>query len=505
MPELKFRYPKDMVSESLLGRSFFASWGRVPKPSRVFMENGILTVSAEGIGSGTVHVPWKHPRLGMILESTETLLPRPLPYHLVKELGRGELGRIARKMYEWQMFGFRPSETLRMKLRQAVSRFATLATQDEFAPGVDREAMDALHALDLLVLDICDEFTDQSLAWRRRNNDRIPILLGIGMTSHTAPDSLFEFGLFSETLTRIFHAVAPTPCWSELEPEPGIYRWDLVEERMNVPSRFQFKLLAGPFLEFTTHALPDWVVARLNEEDFFENAAARFIEAFVERFDYIVDGWILASRFNSHSLPGIPIFRGFSMIRNAAVLLRKHSPEKTIMVGIDQPWGEFGLADEPQFGLVNIAEALMSCPEIDAFLLELNYGFDCHSTYPRDPMSLGSLVDHWSFLGKKVFVSLSIPSSVEWDVVFSGDAPDVCAEWNVESQRLWVQSLVRMLLSKRSVQGILWNSLQDAVTGPDDTKSFASPAPSRSGLFDVDRAPKPVCSALATLREDFIK
>lgn len=505
MPELQFRYPSEAIPESVLQRAFFASWGRNPKPSRVHLDQGVLSVSADGGGSGTVHVPWRHPRLGMTLQSTETLLPREHPYLLAKELGRGELGRIQRRMYEWQMFGFRPSEPLKEKLRILTRRFAAMATSDENSSATDREAIDLLSDLDNLVLEICDEFSTQSLAWRQRNHNRIPLLFGIGLTSHTAPDSLFEFELFSERLASVFHAAAPMPSWREIEPKPGVYRWELVEERLNIPARFGFKILAGPLIDFTSEALPGWLKSRIDEEAVFENAAERFIREFVERFDYIVDTWILSSRFNSHTLPGIPIYRGFSVVRDGASIIRRRSPDKTIMVGIDQPWGEYALTEEPLYSILSIAESLMSCPEIDAFLLELHFGFRRNCTYPRDPMALGTLIDHWSFLGKKVFVSLSIPSdfpdSGNFPITFDGQP----IEWDVESQRLWVQMVVRMLLAKRNVHGIIWNSLQDTPRDSDDTKSFVNQVLPYSGLFDTERSPKPVFDELAAVRQELIR
>ena len=508
MTELNFRCPERFLPETLLRRAFFASWGRIPKPSRVRLHDGVLSVFSEGLGSGSVHVPCPHHRLGLSLESTETLLPREQPYHLVKELARGSLGKIMRRLYEWQMFGFRPSDSFREAVRQMIARFAVMATTDENATSLDQSSQELLVALDALILRITDEFTEQSLAWRMRNGSRLPVMLGVGMTTHGAPESIGDFAGYAPTLNGLFDAIAPIPPWREIEPEQGVFRWDLVEERLSIPARYGFQIIAGPLIEFDQRALPTWLIPRLNEEDFLEICVAQFIEAFVERFEYIVDRWILSTRFNSHALPGVPIFRGFSIIRATAAFVRAHSPDKTIMVGVDQPWGDYGLRNEPQFGLVNIGEALMTCHEVDAFLLELNFGLESTCSLPRDPMWLGPLIDHWSFLGKKVFVSFSVPSGLELDLPQTKEATpsDTSSElWNNHSQAEWVVTVMRMLLSKRSVQGVFWSSLQDPVEGLEDTRVFGTPLLPYSGLIDTEHEIKPACYELQALREAYLQ
>lgn len=505
MTELQFRYSPDTVPEALLQRAYFASWGRIPKPSRVRLKNGILTVAASVAGSGTLHLPWKHHSLGLMMQATDTLLPRERPYHLVKELSRGGLGRILRRLYDWQLLGFRPCDETRDEVRQAITRFAKMGTLKESSEAVEQLAVDLLYRLDALTVRISEEFTEQTIAWRRRNGENIPLRLVAGLGSHSAPDSLFEFDLHAEQLHTLFHAVAPMPTWREIEPEQGKYRWDLLEERFSVPPRFGFQNVAGPLIDFDQHALPVWLLPRLGEEGFFETRAKYFVEGVAERFDYAVESWILASRFNSHTLPGVPIFRGFSIIRNTAMAIRMNSPDKPVMIGINQPWGEYGLKAEPQFGLLNIAEALISCLEIDSFYIELNIGFESFCTYPRDPMAISTLIDQWSFLGKKVYAAISVPSGFVKDADTDEAFIEAASTWDAAVQQHWAGMLLRILLSKRNVHGVLWTVFQDSSFNPEDTHAFGTQRLPYSGLVDSERGVKPAFKELAELRANFVK
>jgi hypothetical protein len=132
------------------------------------------------------------------------------------------------------------------------------------------------------------------------------------------------------------------------------------------------------------------------------------------------------------------------------------------MVGIGQPWGEYALRQTPDWEQVQIAETLMDCSDIDAFLLEIDFGCGEHRTLPRDPMSVGSVIDQWSFLGKKVYISFSIPSA--GNPLATTSALPQNMQWSEEGQRIWTETLLLTFLSKRSVRGIFWSYLKDSTT-----------------------------------------
>ena len=91
MFEWRFRITPEIIPQALLEAAFFADWGRVPRLTHTIVQGSDLIVRSHATGSGTIHVPMTHLPLGVIMESTESLLSRHEPYHLLKELARGSL------------------------------------------------------------------------------------------------------------------------------------------------------------------------------------------------------------------------------------------------------------------------------------------------------------------------------------------------------------------------------------------------------------------------------
>ena len=460
MFEWRFRVTPGIIPQSFLETAYFAGWGRIPRLTYTVVQENELIIRTENFGSGTIHVPMLHQPLGVVMESTESLLERQEPYLLTRELARGSLGRLYRRLFDWQMVGFQQSEELEGRIRRLAKQFSSVVIKEPFLPEVEQEFMSILDELALLVLDENREYAEQSLSWRTRSNERLPIALGVGMNTQRV-ETLHEFEVYAKLLPNSFHAVLPMPTWRELEPQPGQFHWERLECQLSAPSRFGFQVVLGPLLSFTIDTFPEWLLPHLFEEGYFESRATRFVNSVTERYGYLAHSWFLANRFTDQSLPQIPVDRTLALIRLLAQQLRSRGIETPIMVGIGQPWGEYALKRTPDWELVQIAESLMGCQDIDVFLLEIDFGCGNHLTLPRDPMSIGNMIDQWSFLGKKVYVSFSIPSAGNPIVTTSELPPET--QWTEERQRIWTESLLLTLLGKRAVRGIFWSCLQDPI------------------------------------------
>lgn len=489
MIELRFRINPGIIPKVLLEKSYFAGWGRTPRPTRALVEGNELLIRSHIKGSGTLHVLRPHDKLGLVVESTDSLLSRSKPYYLIRELGRGALGCLQKKIFEWQMLGFRVSPEIRSQVEEVSRRYSKAVVADQENPAIEHELLQCLDVFSQITLDAAKLFTEQSIAWRTRNNEKLPVFFGVGTRNHSF-DTPYEFDLYAQFLRKAFHAVQPMPTWRELEPQPDVFRWDLLERRISIPARFGFKIIMGPLLCFDTATFPAWLATRLGEEGVFESRATRFVNAVAERFGSQADYWILANRFNSCFVKELPIPRTITLIRLLAQQLRSRGLEKQILVGIDRPWGEYALVSVPEYDQVQIAESLMSCHEIDAFLMELNFGLSDQSTYPRDPMTVSNMIDQWSFLGKKVYVSLSVPSGVSSDPNDPDRAVAPELQWSEGLQQYWTEALISTLMGKRMVQGIFWTSLQDEEESLDDTKSLDILQSPYSGLIDSSNVVK---------------
>jgi len=481
MFEWRFRITPGIIPLPFLETAFFAGWGRVPRPTHTTVQDNELVIRTETYGSGTVHVPMMHPPLGVVIESTESLLGRHERYLLLKELVRGALGRFYRRLFDWQMLGFQHPEELEERLNRLAKRFSAVVTQDPFLPHIERECAAILDELALLFLDENREVAEQSLSWRTRNDARLPITLGVGMDARYL-ETPHECGFYAALLQDSLHALLPMPTWRNLEPQPGQFDWERLEKQLSMPSRFGLQLILGPLLSFCAESFPDWLLSHLSEEGYFESRATRFVNAMAERYGYLTQTWILANRFGDHALPEMPPERSMALIRMLAQQLRSRGITAPLLVGITQPWGEYALRRMPEWELVQIAETLMGCRDIDAFLLEMDFGAGNYQTLPRSPICVGNMIDQWSYLGKKLYISFSVPSTgfplvteslVTGAMVTGTDTTtsELLSEmrWTEERQRLWTETLLSTFLSKRTVRGIFWSCLHDSVTVSDST------------------------------------
>jgi hypothetical protein len=496
MFEWHFRITPGIIPQPFLETAYFAGWGRVPRLTQTTVRKNELVVSTDFFSSGTIHVPMLHTPFGVIMESTESLLTRQEPYLLIRELARGSLGRFYRRLFDWQMVGFLQPTELADRVNQLAKRFAGAIIHDPRSTEIEQEFVQILDGLTLLIVDENREIAEQSLTWRTRNDERLPVVLGVGMNAQRI-ESLHEFGTYAALLQNSFHVVLPMLTWRELEPQPDQFDWEGLEKQLLAPFRFGFQVVLGPLLSFSADTLPEWLLPRLSDEGYFETRASRFVNTMVERYGYLAHSWILANRFVDQSLPGMAPERSLALIRLLAQQMRSRGIETPIIVGITQPWGEYALQRVPDWEQVQIAEALMSCRDIDTFLLEIDFGCGVYRTLPRDPMCIGNMIDQWSFLGKRVYVSFSIPSAGNPAAAESDFAP--ASQWSEERQRLWTEMCLLTLLSKRAVRGIFWSCLQDSVIPYDALTEF------NYGLINAQRTLKPAFIPFPVARQNLLQ
>ena len=499
----RFRLTPNTVPTPLLRKSFFAAWGRVPQPAKITIAENELLVQPYGKGSGTLHVFWPHRLLGVTVESTDSLLPREQPYLLAKELGRGALGRLMKRLFDWQVLGFLPSAELARSVREVARRFSKTATANETEPDIEKEFVDILERLGDVALEASRRFADQSLNWRMRTDEKIPVSFGVGIDSPPI-DTPYEFDLYAGFLHEAFHQVLPMPSWRELEPEPGAFQWDKLDEYLVNPIRFGFRVVLGPLVDFDRSSLPTWLLQGMRGSGLFEERAGKFVDAVTEKYDYLADSWILASKVNSHNIPDLSIARGLDLVQGLAQRMRSRSIARSILVGVNQPWGEYGLNRTSDLETPQVAERLLMLPEVDSILLELNISLQANATFPRDPLSVASMIDNWSFPGKKIFVAFSLPSASDADPLDAELAEEF--QWSEGLQQFWTETLLTTLIAKRSVHGVFWTTLRDAAPESwEDTKGLESSMSAFRGLIDDQRVLKLAFKQFAAFRQTWLK
>ena len=166
-----------------------------------------------------------------------------------------------------------------------------------------------------------------------------------------------------------------------------------------------------------------------------------------------------------------------------------------MIVSFDQPWGEYLSRQSFDLAPLHYADTLIRTGlGLSGLGLEINLGYWPHRSLHHNLLEIGRLLDRWSLFGLPLVVFLTIPSRSDADPlakrkvqVLSMDADQV----NPNMQAALLGPLVELCLAKPSVQGIVWNQLQD---------QFPHPYP-HGGLYDHQGHEKPVVETLRTVRQ----
>lgn len=523
MTVLRFQFNSDRTQISLLRRAFFASWGRIPEKSRISIDGNILTVSTDCVGSGTLHVPRFHKQLSLVVHSTDTLKGREKPYLLLKELARGGLGRILRRLTEWQLCGFHLIPRLQESIGEAIRDMSVFATQDENAPETDRLADKLLNVIDEITSLLTQQYADQSLASRQWVTPRFPVPLGLTMHGHPAVHCVEEFAPYADIFHGVFSIINSTPSWREIEPQPGIFQWEILDNQVRVLKQNKFQIALGPLVRFDRDYLPNWILDTLDEGGDITDRASVYARAFAERYGEKIDFWSIVGHFASPSLPRNSVHLWVKIANVMAQTLRLSGITKIIALNIEQPWGDSHLWADPSANVFSLSHTLASCSLFDGIMIDINIGLSNKATLPRDLLTLSTLIDNWSYLGKKLFIGLSIPSEMGADPKKEDEYINLSFDWSLKTQQEMLQRYVQMMLTKRSVCGIFWNQIQDMETEDGDSlktnmlfEEFDSTyilhgsdsIPlhfSHAGLLDVKGKIKPALKKLAAIRQIYLE
>lgn len=461
-----------------------------------FSENrDLLKVTVDWDEAGTIHVPYLHKRYGLTFFSTETLRPRSEPFHLVRELARGQLSRVLKRLNEWQSRGLQVPAYLFEAVHEGIVRMTELAVLSDTTPGFDEKANAVFESLVYLSHLLLDQFIEQSLVARKTQSAEFPIFLGF-RAKRTQ-----KFSDFSEKYSEyknVFEAWNPWITWKDVEPEEGVFRWDELDSMADVAQKNHWQIFLGPLVRWDRLSLPHWVVGRLDDPYSVRKSLFRYAEALIRRYPF-VSHWIVSSGIAS-DLDSILVSKRIEWADAMARIIRSVNPTAKILIGIDRPWGDT-LRFESEIPPLELGERLAPSRYVDGFLLSLNFGLSSVSTLPRDAFELNWLLDMWSQLGKPLYFAFSIPSYTSFDVPHWETPNSVELPWTLKTQQEQVQRFFLSFLTRKSISGVFWNQLEDipvqkvppALFGDsqEDTKTFLEMtrtfAPSASSASEVQK------------------
>ncbi|MGL4512826.1 MAG: endo-1,4-beta-xylanase [Lacipirellulaceae bacterium] len=485
-----------LVDDERLARAYVAGADEAPYFTRVLRSGDTIVAERSDTTSGAFTIPWPVPDQGDWLLATSTLMERERPYLLEVELARGQVFRLRDQLAAWENLGLVTPGDLRASVADASRLFNRAATrQDDVAEAADY-ATQAIGVASAAACRLADVYAEQALALRMQQGaDKLTTLLGVRMAGQSPTGE-------AAALLRESCNLIAAPCgWGAVEPSEGRRDWSESDRPIEWARSQGLRVCGGPLLEFDERRLPDWAYLWEGDVDTLASLMVGHVRAAAQRYKGRVQLWNVASRVNRDRVLSLTDEQRLRIVAAAVSAVRQVDPQTPVVVGVEQPWGEYRARRDSELTPMDFADALERADlGIAGFDLELNIGYHPHATALRSPLSLSRLVDLWNVrLESPLMLTLTLPSSSSPEpggdskssVVAGGSTPEVVTpEWQAE----WVRHRLPMLLAKTSVQVVLWGQLSDAAT-----HGYA-----HGGLFDAAGAAKPIVQELRSIRGRYL-
>lgn len=481
-----------LLTEERLARAYVAGFDETPTPGRALMSGDTLVVERADDSSGCFSIPWPIPGHGDWLIGTASLMERELVYHLEVELARGLVFRLRDQLAAWEMLGLKVSDDVLAGVRDATRAFSRAAVRKATdRQGAAASASEAIRvAADTACL-LVDLYAEQALALRMASGQKLTTLLGVRV--NRVPE-----GVKARRLAETFNLIN-VPCgWGKVEPSEGRRVWDETDKPIEWARGAGLRVCLGPLLEFDDKRMPDWAYLWEGDVDTLTSLMIGHVRATVQRYQGKAQLWHVASKINREKVLDLTDEQRLQIVATAVRTIRQLDPQTPVVVGVDQPWGEYRGAQASELSPIDFADALERADlGIAGFDLEMNIGYRPDGTELRNPLAFSRLVDLWNIrLDAPLMLSLAFPASAEEDpgadarygVVAASESdalltPDFQAEW--AARRL------PMLLAKNAVQVAVWSQMSDR--GP-------HPLPN-AGLYDATKKERPLLGVLSDLRK----
>ena len=497
MGVMRFLTPqRERIPDEALARSYVAGFDLVPMPAEKAWEDGrILRIERAIDDSGALHIPWCVEGHGVPLLSTASLMERERPYLLPLELARGTVFRLRSKAEIWGAACLDVAAALQSQIRAATDAFSRAAMSQHLPDSAAVSAEWAIRiALDS-VRGLGDEYTRQVLAARHAEAEQLPTLLAGNVGPALMPENAQPmFG-------AAFNSALCPLSWRQVQPAADQWQWSLCDKQMQQCLRQGLRVLGGPLCQLQPDFLPEWVLSSDESFDMLTRNHRQYVAAVVQRYRGQVQLWYCAAGMNCCGELPLDDEERVRLTVGAIETARRVDPRTPVIVGVDQPWGEYMADDPAALSPWQFAEMLVRADlGVAGLALELNLGYWPGGTLPRDILDFSDLIDLWGLFGLPLILVITLPSSDESDAAAHPQAGRPvagasCERWTPPAQKEWAERVLALALAKQSVSAVVWNQVFDALP-----HRYA-----HGGAFDPRWMPKPVLSALIAARRDHLE
>jgi hypothetical protein len=484
---------QSLLTESRLARAYVAGPDEGPTFGRTIQSGNQIVIERAEDSSGCFSIPWPIPGHGDWLVSTSSLMERERPYNLEVELARGLVFRLRDQLAAWEMLGLRSTESLLAAIHDATRNIGRAAVSQSIDPA--SAAVRARTAMQIAAGACCqlaDLYAEQALSMRMQDGQRLTTLLGVRLGDR-APR-----GTKARKIAETFNLANVSAGWGAIEPSEGRRDWTDVDKPVEWARSSGMRVCLGPLLEFDDKLVPDWAYLWEGDVETLTTLMLGHVRATVQRYRGKVQLWHVASKVNRDRVLSLNDEQRLQIVANAVRLVRQLDPTTPVVVGVEQPWGEYRATRQTELSPLDFADALERADlGIAGFDLEMNIGYRPFGTELRNPLAFSRLVDLWNMrLESPLMLSIAFPSDTledpasdsRFEVVAASEADKLLTP---EFQAEWAKRRIPMLIAKNAVQVIVWSQLTDS--GPHRLPN--------GGLYNRTKAENPIVGVLADLRK----
>ena len=502
MGQFKFAVPSDstqLLKQTLWKDAYICGIEGVPWECKNEIDEGVLTISRPVDTSGKLFLTCPTKGLGYRTLSTCSLRPSSSnstddPYPLFLELARGSCYRARVQSSAWQRSGLSLSGRFEELLERGTNQFLDATQAQDDLQKCSESALQAIATLELATADLGESFALQSIAYRRQREPQIGTLLA----SSVLPPSPTRSPL-AQRYAKAFNSAAVRLNWGHIESEAGRYDFDTADRTVHWCNQHGIRVIGGPLFDFRSEMMPPWVYLIEDNFDSYVQSVTTFVEKTVQRYKGAVHLWNCASGLNT---PG-PIEMDDEQVMRLAVTIlqtvRRSDPNTPVIVSFDQPFGEYLAQYRDSISPLHFADALArSGLGMAGIGLDVRLNYSSNATLPRSAVEFGQMIDRWATLGLPMLVQLTIPGGSGPDENALIKHPTLISvenkqEMNSHQFRL-AGPLVRTLLAKHMVHGIVWDGWADNEPHVQN----------HSGIIDGNGRPRPLLDYFERLRSEVL-
>jgi hypothetical protein len=459
-------------------------------PSRVNLNQNVLTCTRHTSESGKLHVPWPVEGFGCPVLTTASLPESDAPYLLALELARGKIGELRDQVFQWQFAGMAIPPDFQALLREAFHLFSKASSLREQPLEASQWAQQALARACAAVELLGRSYTRQRVNSRRMLSTHPPALLGC-----TLDESACAEPLQSEFFDTFSAAAVPIE-WTRVEPTEGSYQWQALDDLVECCHRHRGVVRGGPLIDLSQGGLPGWLGPW--GEDFLnlQSFVCDFIETAVTRYAGRIRIWEVSARGNTGGVLSLTEEQRLALTARTLEAAQRTDADSQLFIRIDRPWGEYQAAGTSRLSPFQFVDALVrSRLGLSGVSLDFAFGYHPDGDRYRDLLSMSRLIDLWSLLGLQIHVNLAFPSSTAVDehaaAGLAVGPPQYRSAWDESEQAAWIDDFVGLLISKPHVTGVFWSHFHDGVP-----HRFPN-----AGLVRPDGTPKPALHSLRRHQE----